>query len=74
MSQYYTISAALILLTTTIAFAFNNPSAQQVSTPSSCPFVSESGLDCIGLVGIGTPVLAGTKYTCSNGHTWIEKN
>lgn len=68
------IPALGLLVTATVAFAFNSPKTEVQASPSSCPFVYDSGLDCLGVPDAGTPVVAGTKYKCSNGHTWIVKN
>jgi len=45
------------------------------ASPSKCPFVDErTGFECMGMPDIGSICMAGTKYRCSRGHEWIEKN
>jgi|GEM_PF-4903700 len=67
------LAIPIVLFLATAAFAMRPQTATSGTIPSSCPGLT-NGVDCIGLVGVGTPIVGGTRYTCSNGHTWIVKN
>ena len=42
---------------------------------SRCPFVDQNtGLECLGVPMPTGVCVAGSKYRCTQGHTWIEKD
>ena len=43
--------------------------------PSQCPFVNtNTGFRCMGIPLPNGISIAGDKYRCSNGHTWVVSN
>lgn len=43
--------------------------------PSQCPFVNvNTGFRCLGIPMPNGISIAGDKYRCTNGHTWIVSN
>jgi len=54
---------------------FHTDGCHLFQSPSKCPFVdSSNGLECLGVPMPDGVSVAGSKWRCTNGHTWIEKN
>jgi hypothetical protein len=72
--------ALLLLSSAALAFAVSAPEAAvghphhaaEAYMPSQCPFVNTTtGFRCLGIPLPNGISIAGDKYRCSNGHTWV---
>ncbi len=46
-----------------------------IASSMNCPFVDpNTGLECLGVPMPNGVCVAGIKWKCTNGHTWIEKD
>jgi hypothetical protein len=72
--------ALLFLSLSTLALAASAPSAATAAhhhgadayMPSQCPFVNTTnGFRCLGIPIPNGISIAGDKYRCTNGHTWV---
>jgi hypothetical protein len=70
-----------VLSSTIITYGFQNVGKRLsdecgiFQSPSKCPFVdSSNGLECLGVPMPDGVSVAGQKWRCTNGHTWIERN
>jgi len=75
--------AVFLLALSALAFATSAPHSgdaghrhdSEAYMPSQCPYVNtNTGFRCLGIPMPNGFSVAGDKYRCTNGHTWVVSN
>jgi hypothetical protein len=64
-----------VMIIVAIAIAIVGGIAVIASSPTKCPFVNpNTGLECLGVPMPDGVCVAGSKWKCLYGHTWITND